>query len=193
MCTMTRVMLPQSPDPAPLSPPWRGFLWLMPASVLLHDAEEMAALAPWMRAHPEIPEKLAAFGAPGRAAAESFALAPSQSALAMGFVVIFAFAVTAVVYFRPRGMALTLFAVLTGGVFLHAFVHLAQAVFLGGYVPGLVGALLFVVPGCLVLYRRLFRAGVLSPRKAVLAGACGILLFLPVVLAAKALAGLIKM
>jgi hypothetical protein len=165
----------------------------MPVALFLHDVEEMAALAPWMRAHPEIPEKLAAFGAPGRAAAESFAVPVSQSVLAAGFVVVLAFAVSAAAFLRPRGMAFTLFAVLTGGVFLHAFVHLAQAVFLGGYVPGLAGVLVFVVPGCLVLYSRLFRAGVLSPRRAVLAGACGILLFVPVVLAAKALAGCFQM
>jgi hypothetical protein len=172
---------------------WRRVLWLMPVTLLLHDAEEMSALAPWMRAHPEIPEKLAAFGAPGRAAAQSFAIPVSQSVLAAGFVVALAFAVTAGAFFRPRGTVLTLFAILTGGVFLHAFVHLAQALLLGGYVPGLVGTLVFVVPGCLFLYRRLLREGVLTLRKAVLAGACGILLFVPVVLAMKSFAGFFQM
>ncbi|HNX04596.1 MAG TPA: HXXEE domain-containing protein, partial [Opitutales bacterium] len=100
--------------------------------------------------------------------------------------------VTAAAFVRPRGGFLTLFEVVTGCVFLHAFVHAAQAVLLRGYVPGLFGAMLFVVPMNLVLYRALIRARILPLSRAFLTALVGLLLFVPFVVAAKALAGFVR-
>jgi hypothetical protein len=49
-----------------------------------------------------------------------------------------------------------------------------QALLFGGYVPGLVGGVVAVVPGALVIYRRLFAAGLLSLKTAIVSAFLGL-------------------
>ena len=168
----------------------RAVLWLMPVSLLLHDAEELAFLPSWCAAHADLPARLSAFGAPGRVAARSLDQSFAQAAVAVALVVACAFAATLMAYRRPGGRALLVFEILTGCVFLHGFVHVAQAILLRGYVPGLFGVFLFLLPLNLLLYRRLLREGILSVRRAVATGLCGIAFFLPAVFLARGIGAL---
>jgi hypothetical protein len=142
-------------------------LWLLPAVFVIHDGEEMLTMAPWVEGHRGV---LAAMAQHGRLVAKLLASVPrTQAHVTIGVVLLLLpfLLITAAVARQPRpGPWLTTYVMLLGGFFLHAFGHLGQALLFGGYVPGLVGALLAVVPGSLYVYRRLIAAGLLRPREA---------------------------
>lgn len=88
---------------------------------------------------------------------------------------------------RRRGFWLYAYSTLLGLLFLHVFTHAAQAVYFRGYVPGLVGALVAVLPGTLFIYKRLLASRLLSWKAAILTAFLGLALFLPAALAVFAL------
>ncbi|TFI57589.1 HXXEE domain-containing protein [Sphingomonas parva] len=168
--------------PAPRPGP--AVLWLLPAAFLIHDGEELLVWKRWMAAHgaalPEIVRRL--FGESGGVAAIPIA----GIAAAMGALFVLFAAVAAAAATGRRG-GVQAYAVLLGGFFVHGFGHAAQALLLGGYTPGVATAVLVVIPASLFLYARLFAAGALPRRSAVLLGAAGALLVLPAILLALSL------
>ena len=88
---------------------------------------------------------------------------------------------------RQRGFWLYAYSTLLGLLFLHVFTHAAQAVYFHSYVPGLVGALVAVLPGTLFIYKRLLASHLLSWKAAVVTAFLGLALFVPGALAVFAL------
>jgi hypothetical protein len=78
-----------------------------------------------------------------------------------------------------RGFRVYAYAALLGGLFLHVFTHIGQALLVGGYVPGVIGAVAAVIPGTLYIYKRLFEARLLTLKSAAFAALIGIALFIP--------------
>ena len=74
------------------------------------------------------------------------------------------------------------YAVLLGGVFLHGFTHLVQALVWGGYTPGVVTAGVVVIPVSLFIYSRLFREKMLGKWEALACALAGGALILPAIL-----------
>jgi hypothetical protein len=162
--------------------------WLLPLVFLIHDSEELLTMPAWFAAHSA---ELEAFAARGRFAARIAATAPSttaRAAIAIGFVlVLLVVATLGVTVARGRGIWLYVYSGLLGLLFLHVFTHVAQALYFRSYVPGLFGAVLAVLPGAVLIYRRLFAAGLLTRRAAVATALAGFALFVPGVLAAWAI------
>jgi hypothetical protein len=103
-----------------------------------------------------------------------------QFAVAIGAELLLFLIVTAAVWSSPKpGIWLYAYAALLGALFLHVFTHVAQAVVVQGYVPGLVSAILVILPGALYIYKRLFETKLLTLRSAAFAAMVGILLFIP--------------
>lgn len=79
------------------------------------------------------------------------------------------------------------YATILGGYFLHGFVHLAQPFLLRGYVPGLVTAIVLVIPVSLYLYWRLLAADLIDIRITAATFLIGLVLFAPIFVRASRL------
>jgi hypothetical protein len=155
-------------------------LWLLPAVFVIHDGEELLTMPGWVAAHrPEL-ERLAGLGETTAEMVRSLPTTTAQAAVAIGLILLLFVSVTAGASAScRRGPWLYAYACLLGVFSLHTFTHVAQAIYFGGYVPGLFGAVTAIIPGALYVYRRLFRAGLLTPKEAALTALLGFALFIP--------------
>ena len=159
--------------------------WILPAVFAIHDAEELVTAAPWLAANRERLEHLTQHGRLGKRLVASLPTSSTQVALAIGAVALLVLTATVgAASTRRPGFWLYLYSTILGLLFLHVFTHLAQAVILRSYVPGLFGAVVAVLPGSLLVYKRLIAARLLTPRTAVATALLGIVLLVPGALAA---------
>jgi len=163
--------------------------WLLPAAFVVHDAEELFTFAAWVAAHRARLEGLARAAGLGDGAVEHLPSTLPRFACAVAAVSA-VFVVVTVGAWRAggRGGWQTAFGVLLGGFFLHAFTHIGQALYFGGYAPGAVTAAVVVIPASLYLYRRILGAGLLTRRVAAWGALAGIALFVPAAVLALAAA-----
>src|SRR3712207_1797721 len=133
-------------------------LWLLPAAFVIHDGEELLTMPGWVAGHrPEL-ERLAGLGETAAEMVRSLPTTTAQAAAAIGLIFLLFVLVTAGASLSyRRGPWLYAYACLLGVFSLHVFTHVAQALYFGGYVPGLVGAVAAIIPCALYVYRRLFR------------------------------------
>ena len=162
--------------------------WTLPAALVVHDAEELLTMSAWVSSHrTEVTASLASVGA-----ADLAALLPStfaQAAIAIGWMVALFTIVTAGVWWRPASSAWRLaYGGLLGAFFLHAFTHVAQSVFFGGYTPGVVTAVVVVAPGSAFIYRTLAHRRALAFWPTALATLIALALFVPGVVLAFSIA-----
>lgn len=140
--------------------------WLLPLAFVVHDAEELFTMPSWFIAH-ERP----------------LGLAHVAVAIAL-FLVIF-LVITAGAWLRPRSFAWrALYGGLLGTFLLHGFIHVGQAIAFASYTPGLVTAVLVVVPASTYLWIVLLRRGAIDLKPSLAMSVLGIALFLPAVLGA---------
>jgi hypothetical protein len=162
-----------------------AFVWLLPIAFILHDGEEVLTMASWIRDNRPLLEELAASNSVVSYAVANLPLHWTEVAGAAGFELLLLLAATAFMAVQKRkGVGLFLYTAMLGGFTLHVVTHLLQALWFGGYTPGLVTALIVIPPASLVIYRRLHRATGLTLSAALLNALVGGLLLLPVVLAA---------
>jgi uncharacterized protein with HXXEE motif len=167
-------------------------LWLLPLVFVLHDGEELLTMPEWIAAHRLDLEQLGQQSAVAARLVRSLATTTPEVAVGIGFLFLLVVTVTAGASAVQRpGFWLYAYAGMLGVLFLHVFTHLAQALFFGGYVPGLYGAVLAVLPGSLYIYRRLFQDGLLTWRSATITALIGLGLLLPVALFAHRLGRLL--
>jgi hypothetical protein len=170
--------------PEPLShrdkKPPAALFWLLPVVFVVHDAEELVTMPAWLASHSTL---LNALAAQGNLLARVVASAPTstpRAAIAITFVFLLLVVVTSgVVRAKARGPWLYLYCAFLGLLFLHVFTHIAQALLLRAYVPGLLGAIFAVLPGTTFIYRRLFAAELLTRRVAILTALAGFAVFVP--------------
>src|SRR5262245_1063598 len=156
--------------------------WGLLGAWVVHDLEELLTMAPTSRRivarlrarYPQVPDGVW----------ERLEVAPAQAAVAVGLVG-GVMAAAAAAGGRSGGRSAFYQAVLAGFGW-HAVGHLAQAVAVGGYAPGLVTAPAVVAPFSLWAWRRLRAAGVGADLGR--SSAWGLLL-LPVALGGVQLAG----
>jgi hypothetical protein len=156
--------------------------WILaaPAVFLVHDGEELLTIVPWLRSHravlPAIVQPLADVTTPQ---------------LAVAMLVLFAGLVAAAIHgvHRARqGRRSLLFLVLAGALVGNGLTHLGQALAFRGYTPGLITALLVVLPYGYGLGRELRAHRMLSPRAWVGFVTLGIVLQIPIIVGTLLLA-----
>jgi hypothetical protein len=126
-------------------------MWLLPVSWLIHDFEEIATIEGWSQrwehagqdGSSPVQRRLVGLLASGR---QPFTLA----VVIVGCIIVGA---TVVGMSDPNGIGMMFYTTILGGYYLHAFVHLGQSLVLRGYTPGLVTAVLLVIPTSLYLGR----------------------------------------
>ncbi|HEX8772967.1 MAG TPA: HXXEE domain-containing protein [Pyrinomonadaceae bacterium] len=155
-------------------------LWLLPAVFIIHDGEELLTMPGWILRHQRELDQLARMNETAAEMVRSLPTTTSQVAVAIGFILLLFVAVTAGASMSgKRGFWLYAYASLLGVLFLHVFTHIAQAILIGGYAPGVIGAVVAIIPGALYLYKRLFEAKLLTLKSAVVTALIGFALFVP--------------
>ena len=149
------------------------WIWAGPAVFLLHDAEEVLTVAPWLRAHrAELPA----------AVRPLLDITSGQFALAALFLLVGFLAVAAHGARRAgAGRRAIPFLLVAGALVGNGLTHLAQAVLFRAYTPGLVTALLLVLPYGYGLGARFEASGLASRRVWAGAVAAGVVLQAPLV------------
>lgn len=161
-------------------------LWLLFGSWVVHDAEELLVTPRWFARNESRLATLAARSPPARRFLELVEADRTPLGVAIGVVGVFVLAATAAGYLDARGVGMLVYATVLGGYALHTGVHLAQAVVLRGYVPGVVTAVAVVAPAAAVLYRVLVRGGFVSVTTALVTAVVGLAVVVPTAVAAHA-------
>ena len=109
----------------------------------------------------------------------------AQVTVATSLLLLVFLAVTAGISVRPRSfMWRTLYGGLLGAFGLHGFTHVGQALMFHSYSPGVITALLVVVPVSLYLGSTLLKRGALDRKPTIIASVVAFALFVPAVFAA---------
>jgi len=127
-------------------------LWLLPVVFIIHDGEELFTMPGWIVRHQQELDQLARMNEIAAGMVRSLPTTTAQVAVAIGFILLLFVVVTAGASMsRKRGFWLYAYASLLGVLFLHVFTHIAQAVLIGGYAPGVIGAVVAIIPGTLYI------------------------------------------
>lgn len=161
------------------------FVWLLPLAFVVHDGEEVLTMASWIRNNGALLEGIAAVNSITAYAIANLPTHWTEVAGAAAFELLLLLAVSALLAFQKRkGIALFLYTAMLGGFTLHVLTHLLQALWFGGYTPGVVTALIVIPPAAYVIYKHLHRTMGLALSTALFNALAGGLLLLPVVLTA---------
>ncbi|KAB1193514.1 HXXEE domain-containing protein [Haloferax sp. MBLA0076] len=165
-----------------------AWMWLLPVSWLVHDVEEILTIERWSRRSTRWVETNEISGLQRRLV-DMLATTRRQFSIAVGIVGIVFVVATIAGVSDLTGVGILVYTAMLGGYFAHAFVHLGQSLVVRGYTPGVVTAVVVVIPASLALYRRLFSTGLVGLKTATVTGIVGVVLFVPVVVGAGRLAG----
>ena len=161
-------------------------LWLMPLAFIIHDGEELLTMPHWIANHRSELDYLASKSETAAEMIRSLPVTTKQTAIAIGvFLILFLVVTTGATILSKHGFWLYAYAALLGILFLHVFTHIAQAVIFAGYTPGLVGAVVVVIPAAIYIYKRLFEENLLTIKSAILTALIGLVLFVPGALLAQ--------
>ena len=158
----------------------RRVLWLLPLIFIIHDGEELLTMPGWIADHQQELDRLAGMSEVAAEMVRSLPKTTSQVAIAVGVILLFFVVVTVGASISlKRGFWLYAYASLLGVLFLHVFTHIGQAILVGGYAPGVIGAVVAIIPGALYIYKRLFEARLLTLKSAAITALIGFALFVP--------------
>ena len=148
------------------------WIWAAPVVFLVHDAEELATIGPFFHAHksqlPAIVQSVAD-------------VTTSQFAVAVLVLFLAIAAAAAHGATRARHGTSSIFFLLAAGMLVgNALTHLMQAVYFRGYTPGVLTALLLVLPYGFALGNALESANLVNRRGWLTAVAAGVILQIPV-------------
>jgi hypothetical protein len=134
----------------------------------------------WIAKHQRELDQLARMNETAAEILRSLPTTTAQVAVSIGCILLLFVVVTAGASLsKRRGFWLYAYATLLGVLFLHVFTHMAQAILVGGYAPGVIGAVVAIIPGALYLYKRLFEAGLLTLKSSIVTALIGFALFIP--------------
>jgi hypothetical protein len=157
-------------------------IWLMPIMFMFHDLEEIVTVEAWLLRNRSDLERVL----PSRIyksmekqfsmETASFAVAVSFMLLGVSFATVWAGAVL------DLGGSMLPFSGALAVFFIHAFMHVGQALVLGRYTPGVVTSMLLVLPYSAYAYYRLLSDGLLTWKLVLLGLPVGFLLAAPLLL-----------
>ena len=155
-------------------------LWLLPLIFIIHDGEELFTMPAWIARHRREFDQLARMNETAAEILRSLPATTAQVAVAIGCILLLFVVVTAGASLsKGRGFWLYAYATLLGVLFLHVFTHIAQTILVGGYAPGVIGAVVGIIPGALYIYKRLFEARLLTVKSSIVTALIGFALFIP--------------
>lgn len=155
------------------------WIWAAPGVFLIHDAEEIATFASWVPNHrADLP-----------AGVQPFAMVTTRQ-FTIAVIVLFLALLAATMHAVHRARVGTRslpFLLMVGALVANAVTHLAQAAMFRGYVPGLLTAMLLVIPYGIGLGEQLRSSGLATRRMWLTMIALGALLQVAIIVAILAL------
>ena len=150
------------------------WIWAAPGVFLVHDAEEIATIAPWLRNN----------RADRPAAIQPFAtVTTGQFTLGVGLLFLVLLACTLHAARRARtGHRSLPFLLAAGALVANGITHLFQAAAFGGYTPGLGTAVILVIPYGIGLGHQLRADGLITRNQWLGMIALGALLQVPIII-----------
>jgi len=151
------------------------WIWAAPLVFLIHDGEEIATIVPWLQAHRA---QLPAIVQPVTT------VTTDQFMLAVGILFVGVLLAAAHGASRARHGARSIpFLLIAGALIGNGVTHVMQAMFFGEYTPGVVTAVLLVLPYGVVLGRALEVSRLASRRTWLGAIAVGAIIQVPIIIA----------
>lgn len=129
----------------------KALIWSFPLAFLLHDLEEIATMETFVHAT--------------RESTPSFLRDLSEiktPQVVLGVALEFVLITFSSLLASRAARNMHLFTLVLAGFYIHAFGHLASAIVLRRYTPGVITSLLVVLPFSRYVYRRLSQAGIIS-------------------------------
>jgi len=158
------------------------FLWLLPAIFIVHDFEEILTVENWLGANRMKLQCLAERFPLIRFSLGALDVTQKQftGAVMVEFVIICA--VTALCFFIPQSPEIMfVYICFNAALLVHVFTHAAQSLFLKSYTPGVVTAVVVLIPGCIIIFRYLLNAGSADMATLYMSAPFGAILILPIV------------
>lgn len=160
----------------------KELIWLMPAVFLIHDSEEIIITHKWLAENRELLKPFINKYKFIKFAIRSVDLTRGQMTVAVAFEFLIIVAATlAAASNISAGPGLYFFTAINGALLLHVFSHIAQSAALKKYTPGIVTAIVFVLPYSLYVFHRFFWGGVIGLPAVLLSLAAGAVIILPVI------------
>ena len=166
-------------------PALRKVVWLLPLVFVVHDGEEILTMPRWIAGHRPLLEQIARTSPAARRVVANLPTTTREVAIAVAVeLAVFLLATILIARESRPGFAVYFYAAVLGVYTLHSLTHCGQTFLLRAYTPGVVTAVLLVPTVGLFIYRRLFQAGLLTRRSALLSAAAGVAGMVPLLLAA---------
>lgn len=151
------------------------WIWAAPLVFLIHDSEEIATIVPWLRTHraqlPSLVQPLTV-------------LTTQEFALAVGLLFVGVLLAATHGAMRARRAARSIpFLLIAGALIGNGVTHVMQAIYFGEYTPGLVTAVLLVLPYGFLLGRAMQSRKLVSRNTWLGAIALGAIIQVPIVAA----------
>jgi hypothetical protein len=162
-------------------------LWLLPVSWLIHDLEEIATVD--RRSRRWDLRESNDLTSVNRWIVGAVASTRRQFTIAVALVGCVMTGATIAGVVDPNGIGIRIYTTILGGYLFHAFVHVGQSIVFRGYTPGLVTAVLVVIPVSAGLYWRLLSAQLVDIGIVTTTGLLGLVVFVPTVVGAARLSG----
>jgi hypothetical protein len=164
----------------------RFALWLLPATFIVHDSEEILTIPSWIARNEPTLQAIRRLGPLGDRVVANLPRTTGAVATAVAVELIVLAIATAWLSRHPRrGLGLGIYTVLLGLFVGHSVTHVGLTILFRGYTPGVITAVVLIPPMGVYLYRRLLESSLVTWRTAIAAAIFGMLAFLPVVLAAQ--------
>jgi Protein of unknown function with HXXEE motif len=162
-------------------------IWLFPVAYMLHDLEEIVVWEAWMTKNSgallaRLPQMMA------RRIRPVIQTGTPQISLAIFFLFVLIVASSAAAFWGGIFQPLVFFGTL---FFVHGVGHVAQTLVLKKYTPGVITAVLIVLPFGALFFPPLMAADLADWPVLIGYGAVGILVMMPLILAAQWLAGVL--
>jgi hypothetical protein len=134
-------------------------IWLFPIIFMFHGLEEIITIESFIiRYKKMVPEHFLAKLT--LMIKKRFGYKSAQLAVSMGWILIFISLITFMsTFLLPINKTILLFTAIFNVFFLQAFSHIGQSIIFRGYSPGIITALLLVIPYSFLTYCRLFELG----------------------------------
>jgi hypothetical protein len=159
-----------------VQPRFRGWIAASPAIYLIHDLEELATVRAWVADNwQKLPDPVVQWLGANADLTHLYAVG-----IATVFVAMAAVSVAAARASASRAV-ITLFALTIMMRFGNGLLHIAQAVFARGYVPGLISAIVLLLPYSVWLVMRLRRDGLIRHEAVHVLFMAGLLLQIPLI------------
>jgi uncharacterized protein with HXXEE motif len=164
----------------------RSAVWLLPATFVVHDSEEILTMPSWIARHEPTFQALRKLGPLGDRVVANLPRTTGAVATSVAVELIVLAIATAWLSRHPRrGLGLDIYTVLLGLFVGHSVTHVGLAILFRGYTPGVITAVALIPPMGVYVYKRLLESNLVTWRTAIATAAAGMLAFLPVVLAAQ--------